>query len=945
MSTHSFNLMILALVLTLLPEALSAQETVHLQATADAGVSSMMWQGESERIKSWGKHHRFKLKSIQEMALVRFDAAGIKGRTVKSARLFLRYASDERRIRFIRISTVNNDWVEGNQEEAYGPSDGSCFDFADWNSKTAWAWPESQLCDVVLGSGYSLTHYAEIQQHADGWFSVDVSPELIYAMCIGDSDGLALQEGGDLALANNWIFSREEAGSEPYLEITVGEKLTATPSAPVVTAEPGTEVSTYKHGAIKLRIAPSEHAFCWKIKANAQAVERWQVPHPQSDRESVFYLEYLDPAQTYDLEITAVSAGGQSSEAARLQARASELLEQAPSLGTYAAPVGSIEPVKGGDVFSVWALPGLVKVSPQTGKVMFGDTAATDGYQANAAWDGRQVSLQGCRGEYVSCQLIIEKAAGDLNDVQVSLEALHASGGAAIRQSEIELYKNWYAKNKDGQWQPAYCVPLQHGAAFQLPDPQRKVDNQHNQGIYIDMYIPKDALPELYRGVVNVTAGGQTASLPVELEVFDFLMPDKLTFWPQLNSYGFGGAKDIALATYQLAHQHRNVFFYRRFRPKLSGSGKEIKVDWTAYDRQVGPLLSGEAFKDNRRAGVPTPVLGLPFMDSWPTELTPETYNYDGRWVLASAKGQEFKKLVTCLNEHYMTCPPIEQGLTQEYKDAFVAVQRQFTEHFKEKGWDQTEAQCLFMGKKTHRIQYKVNMWWTTDEPYHWVDWLALRFFARLWTQNRGQENAAQWVFRSDISRPQWQGDLLHGIVDNIHFGGAINSTAGNRRVDLLCRNGGFDRRVYGGPNQDNTSNYGSISWFANAWMFGANAALPWASMGTERALDNNDSAQGGYAMIVPAQQRLGVPVVADMRLKAFRDGQQLIEYLTIYAERYNLSRKQVEEVVNRSVPFGVGVEKGAAADNADALHFNSLQAWQIVELKKALAKAIVARD
>ena len=40
-------------------------------------------------------------------------------------------------------------------------------------------------------------------------------------------------------------------------------------------------------------------------------------------------------------------------------------------------------------------------------------------------------------------------------------------------------------------------------------------------------------------------------------------------FWPQLNCYRLpGGAGDKSLDIYRLAHQHRNVFFQRNFRPK-----------------------------------------------------------------------------------------------------------------------------------------------------------------------------------------------------------------------------------------------------------------------------------------------------------------------------------------------------------------------------------------
>jgi hypothetical protein len=165
-------------------------------------------------------------------------------------------------------------------------------------------------------------------------------------------------------------------------------------------------------------------------------------------------------------------------------------------------------------------------------------------------------------------------------------------------------------------------------------------------------------------------------------------------------------------------------------RPKLEGKGKDIKVIWDEYDKRFGPLFDGSAFKDSRRGAVPLEVMYLPFEDSWPTPLSKENYNYQGHWP---TKGEDTKYLV----EQVLKAPYIGDALSQEYKDAFLAVQRQFIEHFKEKGWNKTEMQCFYGGKKTHRTQYGVNMWWTTDEPYHWDDWMALEFFCRLWSQRR----------------------------------------------------------------------------------------------------------------------------------------------------------------------------------------------------------------
>ncbi len=913
-----------------LPSVALAGETVRLKATADVWLSDAVAQ---ERNSSSGKCPRFKLKTIQEMAAIRFDASPARGREVLEATLFLRRASSDQ-LRYVRVSTVNGDWVEGSGAGAYGPPDGATFLFAEGKTKRPWAWPGSQFCDVVMGSGHSLVTWAERKELPDGWIAVALTPELVYALVAGDTDGLAVMDGGTLAYHNNMIHSVQSRGGAPYIEVELGKPLAEAPARPKVKAEPAPPRAGLDTGALQLTIAHDPRAFCWRLKLNGKPVERWRVPHPEPTGPTVFRLEALKPSGKCDLEVVAVSPGGVASPIEKLTATASPALLEAPSLGKLTRPVQVTRPLPDARMW-VCAVPPLVKLSPERPQAMFGDMA---GLFSNAVWDGQAVKLSGARGETVSFQAcIVNGAAEPLRNVRVIPQELKSKEGKIIGGGMIEVFKNWYAENRKGQWQPAYCVPLPASGSFDIPDPQRKLPKQRNQTVYVDVFIPKDASPGAYSGGLLVQADGvePPIRLRVELTVYDFALPDRLSFWPELNAYRIPpNAHDC----YRLAHEHRCVANYWRWTPQLRGSGKSIEVVWDRYDRQVGPLLTGEAFKENRRAGVPVRVLYLPFEDSWPTPLSKQTYNYQGHWP---RRGED-KKWIT---EHYLEAPYIGDALSQDYKDAFLAVQRQFIEHFKAKGYTRTEMQCFYGGKNTHRIQYGSNMWWTTDEPYHWDDWLALQFFCRLWTQGRGAADPRLWVARADISRPQWQGRVLDGIVGPVYFGaGAFTPPPMVRRCRTLADETGLERRMYGSANKDDESNTRSVVWCLNAWLNGANAVLPWQTLGSERSLDVNDrGAGGGNALIVPAK-RLGHTAVADLRLKALRDGQQLVEYLALLAERRKLSRAQLKAMLHRVVKLEGGTRAGTGLDNADALQFGTLRAWQLAELRRALAKLIATQ-
>src|SRR5947208_807405 len=98
-------------------------ETVTLKSTASIWLSDA---NDDERNSSAGKNGQFKLKSIQEMGAVRFDAAPVKGKEVLKARLFMHRDSPDK-LRYIRVSTIAQNWEEGNSTQSYGKADGATF--------------------------------------------------------------------------------------------------------------------------------------------------------------------------------------------------------------------------------------------------------------------------------------------------------------------------------------------------------------------------------------------------------------------------------------------------------------------------------------------------------------------------------------------------------------------------------------------------------------------------------------------------------------------------------------------------------------------------------------------------------------------------------------------------------------------------------------------------
>jgi hypothetical protein len=185
-----------------------------------------------------------------------------------------------------------------------------------------------------------------------------------------------------------------------------------------------------------------------------------------------------------------------------------------------------------------------------------------------------------------------------------------------------------------------------------------------------------------------------------------------------------------------------------------------------------------------------------------------------------------------------------------------------------------------------------------------------------------------------------WTGRVLDGIVDQVYWGG-FSSTRWYQRAAWLSEHTGMRRRAYGAANPDTESNTQSVSTLLQVWLNGADGFLPWQTLGDDTSLDQTDNV-GGNTLLVPGT-RFGLPVVGDLRLKALRDGAQLIEYLVLLADRHHLQREQVGASLAKVLSVSAGSDAGALLDDADAGRYSTLAAWQIAAVRRQVAEWISA--
>ena len=927
-------------------------ETIQCPATKDTWVSS----SDKETDSNMGKAPKIKLKGYQEFGLLDFDVSALKGKKVVSAKLCVAPVGEpaygkERgsELRWFTVSTVSSDWKEGDGTNYTIDYDGEGATFNESSfSKQAWSYPGSKLWDVALGNGNTIRTDVDGGNPKDGWFEIPVDNRIVAALVAKSSYGIVLMDGSVFTASNPFISSREGA-KPPFLKVDVDAAPAPAVKAPAdAAAVAAPNDAAIDSGALTLSLTVPENAFAYNIAIDGKPAPRWQIPFATAaGSKQSFPLQYLPPNADVKIDLTAVDSAGNTSEATHLTAKSSPIITvpKLPESGWL--PQGGKVP-KIGEKLQVWAFPEICKLDPLTGEIVQ-EKQMEKAHARNSVWDAatQTIRVPAARGEIAAFQLALVSPNGQPVTAALKIEGLDGIKTNATR--------TWFVNVKD-QWQADYCIPLKADAGIFIPAPDNRIPNQRAAAVNVDMIIPFNATSGEKTGTVTVSIGDGEVKLKLQLVVYDAVIPAETNMIPELNVYGgpFGNAgTDIFFDAFRIAHyyrctinrvpHHHNGSTDADWIPKTGPDGHV--ADWTEYDKNLGPLLDGSAFKDNPRANVPVPLLYLPFNESYPLPIK-EHYKPGANVPLV---GKDWKEL------HDMLALPPEQAFDQGYKDAFVNCVADFMKHYEEKGWTHTIAEG-FNNNKYHYGKVKIDVngkqelvpgmtgtAWTLDEPQQWLDWQALLFYAKLFHKGiEGQKNT-KFAFRSDVSRPMWQGNCMDGYMDVMVAGGVQFSML--PLMKNLVRRTGMKLFDYGGCNSQDRANHNTTAWVLKSYAHGCDGVLPWQSIGGEVALEKGDftGPKGGADdgnMLIINTTRFGGTVVASARLQAFRSGCQICELLRLLEQKKGWSRDHSAALVSQLIPLGAQF-KEAFADDAAALKFDDANGDVFVQLKEGILKLL----
>lgn len=894
--------------------ARSRGQGVRLPVTRDTWFSNVGREADGNT----GGADKLKLKSIQEMSLVDFSPAPLRGRVVRRATLHLRRSGAERLWR-VTVGSFAAPWVEGTAT-GYAPQVGSSTHNHRQHPDVPWSYAGSDLCDVMLGRSGTIWQMADATDpDADGWQEIDVDPHVVAARVAGISEGCLVfddtgsefaRDGEEFTLRvfpNRFIFSRE-AGKEraPYFTAELGEADRDPPGGPERLSADAADLPA---GEAWLTWTTPEDAgpagtIGFFVQFDGREAPRYLVPRAGEPGEMVsMHVRDLGlaPGAKLKAAVSAVDGAGNRGPAAELafNVSAGKTAELPPDLPTAPKKSSSGDlPHLGQAEFAV--IDALDKAQPATGELT--PNAPADYLRSNHLWSAkdRTVTLHAARNEFVDFQVVWTGEAPVIKP-KVTFDDQSGIKATIGRLAYVETARG-----------PLPDAVLPEGAS--LPKPAKSPTS--GGGFFVEVYVPREATAGEHRGTLRLAVGKETLDLPIVLTVWDFTLPDYLSFLPEMNCYGL---PDDERSYYRLANLHRTMLnrvpYHQngQIAPGCAPKWDGRRLDWTEWDRRFGQYFDGSAFDDLPRRGVPLEGFYLPLHENWPS---PMEGNYNGSYWA-------------------------DQAFPAEYRRAFVEVSRQMAEHFNQRGWHDTLFQCFQNGKNN----FKENGWsrgsspWLLDEPANFQDYWALRWFGLAFHEGAdAAAGRAKLVFRCDISRPEWQRDSLDDVLDYNVVGGAFRRY---RRM-VLDRQPARNQLVieYGSANAIEDSNVQPAGWCVDAWSLGADGVLPWQTIGRPNSWDEPDR----LSLFYPAPPGSDGPAPS-LRLKAFRRGQQDVEYLTLWMRSTGLPRWAVGEAVRQLLRL-TGERKGTGAEGEDAgvIQFANLRPRDLWQLRTAIGNDLSAK-
>jgi len=251
-------------------------------------------------------------------------------------------------------------------------------------------------------------------------------------------------------------------------------------------------------------------------------------------------------------------------------------------------------------------------------------------YDASA----RTIRLTAVRGEHAPFHLVVTTHGDPLADVRVQAAPLTcdehvipARHTQVFYEHQVNVYAPTGTHGRPGYW-PDPLVPLTR--PFSVPG-TGTTDLPRHQPLWVDLFVPRNQHPGVYRGEVSVTAGNAAiGSLRIELTVVDLTLPEKRSFPAHVGYYEHHIARMHGLevnsdAFRRVFRRYLELLLDHRLDPR-TGLGMRGRVEDSTYVLQWPRPDLEQLFLDRDRLrvyvtpvpqGVPRQSGAEPFTDAY----------------------------------------------------------------------------------------------------------------------------------------------------------------------------------------------------------------------------------------------------------------------------------------------------------------------------------------
>ncbi|HUQ64739.1 MAG TPA: glycoside hydrolase domain-containing protein [Flavitalea sp.] len=279
--------------------------------------------------------------------------------------------------------------------------------------------------------------------------------------------------------------------------------------------------------------------------------------------------------------------------------------------------------------FTVTVIPSSLRLDPVSNEFIENRYVINRGnfpsslLKKNWVYDGSKVSLKAARGEYISFQVVVTNTGKSiLKGLQIEMSSFKK--GEKQLSVIPELFLEWsvrvqapstgYAKASLGTgWYPDALIPftyIQDDSAkvdgrwiypLWIPDFNNRIDDQQSMIIWVDQFVPfdeNDAPSGQSSSLLTVNAGEHHQTIPVNLDVWNFAIPNENLLKASLQHEGFLSSMDEKheLEMYQLFKRNRVSLMDPTYKPELKYVNGKVRISWTNFDKRMKKYFTGKAF-------------------------------------------------------------------------------------------------------------------------------------------------------------------------------------------------------------------------------------------------------------------------------------------------------------------------------------------------------------